>query len=79
MAREAGPLEKVLSLDALLELVHGQEEVVAAFHLARPSGTSGGRDGQHEIGKQRQHVPDEGALTRAGGTGDDDESGDDRS
>jgi len=79
MAGEASPFEKILVLDALPELVLSEEVVVAAFLFGGTAGPRGGRDGDNEVGKQREYFVDEGAFARAGGTGDDDESGDDRS
>ena len=62
------------------ELLLAEEEVVAA----RPPRPAVERrvvaeTETDQLGEPRQDLPDEGAFARAGRTGDDDESGDDRS
>jgi len=79
MAGEPRPFQELAALDSLRELLNGQKEVIPAVLLASAGFPCRGRYGADEFGEARQDLADEGALARAGRTGDDDDPGDDRS
>jgi hypothetical protein len=76
---ETGPLQEVTPLDAGLELLDREEEVVPLVSLPLARRPRGRRDRNDEFRETRQYAADEGAFACTGRTGDDDESGNDRS
>jgi hypothetical protein len=76
---EPRPFEKIAPFDALEELLLAEIEVVPPFDLVGAPIARSGRDRADKICEPGQDLADESAFARAGRTGDDDESRDDRS
>jgi hypothetical protein len=63
-------LEELAGAELLVELLVGDEPVLAAVLLAFPALARGGRDGERELGDLDEQGLFQGALARARGTRD---------
>jgi hypothetical protein len=74
VAVDVGPFQERVLLDQPVELVPGQEVVLAAVDLARAGRPRRAGNGQDEIGNQLQDPLDDRPLADPRGAGDDEES-----